>query len=115
MYAGRAVEQAPVAELFARPRHPYTLGLMRALPAAAMTDPGGGGNPPGGRERHGRRRLAEIPGMVPFPHSDPDECAFHPRCPRAQADCSASRPELVQQDSTGPHVAACFHPLREHP
>ncbi|WP_049572103.1 ABC transporter ATP-binding protein [Nonomuraea sp. SBT364] len=91
MYAGRAVEQAPVAELFARPRHPYTLGLMKALPSAAVNG-----------------RLAEIPGMVPSPMSDPDECAFRARCPRAQDDCAASRPLLVRQAAD--HVAACFHP-----
>ncbi|MEU8248543.1 ABC transporter ATP-binding protein [Nonomuraea sp. NPDC048916] len=91
MYAGRAVEQAPVVELFASPRHPYTLGLMRALPSAAV----------GGR-------LAEIPGMVPSTLSDPDECAFQARCPRAQADCRLSRPQLVRQ--AGDHLAACFHP-----
>ncbi|MEV6030355.1 ABC transporter ATP-binding protein [Nonomuraea sp. NPDC052116] len=91
MYAGRAVEQAPVAELFANPRHPYTLGLMNALPSAAV----------GGR-------LAEIPGMVPSPLSDPDECAFQARCPRAQGDCRAARPPL-ERHADG-HLAACFHP-----
>ncbi|MEV4221085.1 ABC transporter ATP-binding protein [Nonomuraea sp. NPDC049725] len=91
MYAGRAVEQAPVTELFARPRHPYTLGLMRALPSAAVDG-----------------RLAEIPGMVPSPMSDPDECAFRARCPRAQDDCATSRPPLVRQAAG--HLAACFHP-----
>ncbi|GAA4558364.1 ABC transporter ATP-binding protein [Planotetraspora kaengkrachanensis] len=96
MYAGRAAEQAPVEELFARPRHPYTLGLMRALPAAAVAGPAG------------RRRLAEIPGMVPSPLTDPDGCAFHARCPRRQDDCLAARPPLVRH---GPaHLAACFHP-----
>ncbi|SNR89793.1 peptide/nickel transport system ATP-binding protein/oligopeptide transport system ATP-binding protein [Streptosporangium subroseum] len=96
MYAGRAVEQAPVEELFARPRHPYSLGLMRALPAAAVVGP------------DGRRRLTEIPGMVPSPLSDPQECAFHPRCPSAQADCTASRPPLERHGDA--HLAACFHP-----
>jgi peptide/nickel transport system ATP-binding protein len=91
MYAGRAVEQAPVAELFAAPRHPYTLGLMRALPSAAVNG-----------------RLAEIPGMVPSPLTDPDECAFQARCPRAQADCRLTRPQLVRQAPD--HLAACFHP-----
>ncbi|WP_043640740.1 ABC transporter ATP-binding protein [Nonomuraea candida] len=91
MYAGRAVEQAPVAELFARPRHPYTLGLMNALPSAAVNG-----------------RLAEIPGMVPSPLSDPDQCAFSDRCPYAQADCRASRPPLERQGAG--HLAACFHP-----
>jgi peptide/nickel transport system ATP-binding protein len=100
MYAGRAVEQAPVAELFARPRHPYTAGLMRALPSAAVAG------------ADGRRRLAEIPGLVPPPFADPEECAFHPRCPRAEAGCRAARPAL---DAYGDgHLAACFHPI-SHP
>ncbi|MFG1702347.1 ABC transporter ATP-binding protein [Nonomuraea sp. M3C6] len=91
MYAGRAVEQATVTELFKNPRHPYTLGLMNALPSAAVNG-----------------RLAEIPGMVPSPLSDPDECAFQARCPRAQADCLLSRPQL-ERHAEG-HLAACFHP-----
>jgi peptide/nickel transport system ATP-binding protein len=97
MYAGRAVEEAPVTELFARPRHPYTAGLMRALPSAAVTG------------EDGRRRLSEIPGLVPPPYDDPRECAFHPRCPHAQADCTTERPALDTY-GTG-HLAACFHPL----
>ncbi|MCF6472440.1 ABC transporter ATP-binding protein [Nonomuraea sp. MG754425] len=91
MYAGRAVEQAPVGGLFAGPRHPYTLGLMNALPSAAVDG-----------------RLAEIPGLVPSPLSDPDECAFQDRCARAQADCRLSRPPLTHQADD--HLAACFHP-----
>ena len=95
MYAGRAVEQAPVDELFARPAHPYTVGLMGALPSAAVGGAGG-------------RRLAEIPGMVPPPFTDPDECAFRPRCPGAKDDCATARPLLAAR---GPdHLAACFHP-----
>jgi oligopeptide/dipeptide ABC transporter ATP-binding protein len=89
-----------VEELFARPRHPYTAGLMGALPSAAMSGSGG------------RRRLAEIPGMVPPPYGDPDECAFHPRCPRAQDDCVSRRPALEAHGAG--HRAACFHPLT-HP
>jgi peptide/nickel transport system ATP-binding protein len=97
MYAGRAVEQAPVAELFGRPRHPYTAGLMAAIPSAAVAS------------RNGPRRLAEIPGMVPPPFGDPEECAFHPRCPRAEAGCTRARPPV---DSYGDgHLATCFHPL----
>jgi peptide/nickel transport system ATP-binding protein len=92
MYAGRVVEQAPVAELFARPRHPYTQGLLGAIPRA------GGG------------RLTEIPGMVPAPAaSEPAGCPFRPRCRNAEADCAAARPSL---DPLGPgHLAACFHPV----
>jgi len=95
MYAGRRVEQAPVGELFARPQHPYTLGLLGALPAAAALT-------------GGRRRLTEIPGMVPPPFSDPDECTFHPRCPRATEKCRTTRPSLAP---AGPeHLVACYHP-----
>jgi oligopeptide/dipeptide ABC transporter ATP-binding protein len=95
MYAGRAVEQSPVDELFARPRHPYTNGLLRALPAAAMMG-------------EGRRRLAEIPGLVPAPYTDPEECAFRPRCPRAEADCAARRP-VLSPAGVG-RLVACLHP-----
>jgi oligopeptide/dipeptide ABC transporter ATP-binding protein len=94
MYAGRAVEQAPVEDLFARPRHPYTVGLMGALPSAAVASGGG-------------RRLTEIPGMVPLPFDDPDECAFRARCAVAQDDCAASRPLLLPHGRD--HFAACFH------
>jgi oligopeptide/dipeptide ABC transporter ATP-binding protein len=97
MYAGRAVEQAPVTELFARPLHPYTAGLMGALPSAAAT------------RENGRRRLSEIPGLVPAPFGDPQECAFHPRCPRAHDDCRAAIPSLESRDPG--HLAACFHPI----
>src|SRR5215470_1687184 len=78
MYAGRAVEQATVGSLFAAPQHPYTMGLMGALPANAL--------------RSGSRRLAEITGLVPAPVDDPDECQFAPRCGRATAECRAARP-----------------------
>ena len=96
MYAGRAVEQAPVEELYARPRHPYTVGLLNALPSAAATT--------------GRRRLAEIPGMVPPPFTDPDECAFAPRCPRAEPDCTAVRPPFEKHGDS--HLVACLHPVQ---
>ncbi|BCJ38053.1 ABC transporter ATP-binding protein [Actinocatenispora thailandica] len=96
MYAGRIVEQATVTELFARPLHPYTRGLLGALPSAAQ------------RDGTDRRRLREIPGMVPAPYADPDECPFAPRCPIAADDCTAARPALDPQGDG--HFAACFHP-----
>jgi oligopeptide/dipeptide ABC transporter ATP-binding protein len=96
MYAGRAVEQASVHELFARPRHPYTVGLLGAMPSAGTVG------------ADGRRRLVDIPGVVPSPMSDPDDCAFHPRCPRAEPACLASRPLLESHGEA--HLAACFHP-----
>jgi peptide/nickel transport system ATP-binding protein len=96
MYAGRAVEQAPVRALFAAPQHPYTMGLMGALPANAL--------------RTGARKLAEIAGMVPAPVDDPDECQFAPRCGRAGAECAASRP--VSREVRGEHWVSCYHPGR---
>jgi oligopeptide/dipeptide ABC transporter ATP-binding protein len=99
MYAGRAVEQASVHELFARPRHPYTVGLLGAMPSAGTV------------AADGRRRLVDIPGVVPSPMSDPDDCAFHPRCPRAEPACLASRPLLESHGEA--HLAACFHPHTE--
>ena len=89
LYAGRKVEEGPVAEIFGRPRHPYTAGLLRA---ARWQEEGG--------------RLAEIPGTVPSPHAMPPGCAFAPRCPMAEPRCNAGIPPL-RLLSPG-HAAACF-------
>jgi oligopeptide/dipeptide ABC transporter ATP-binding protein len=70
---------------------------MKALPGAAVSGPAG------------RRRLAEIPGIVPSPLIDPDECAFHARCPQAQDNCLAARPRPERYGTA--HLAACFHPV----
>jgi peptide/nickel transport system ATP-binding protein len=95
MYAGRKVEEAPVAALFARPRHPYTSGLIRAVPR--VTAPG---------RAAGRARLPEIPGMVPPPDQRPPGCPFAPRCALASPRCAAM-PPLVEH-APG-HRAACWH------
>jgi peptide/nickel transport system ATP-binding protein len=79
MYLGRLVELAPKAELFARPRHPYTRMLLDAIPDIHMT---------------GRARTP-VQGEVPNPLNPPAGCAFHPRCPHANARCSAERPALL--------------------
>jgi peptide/nickel transport system ATP-binding protein len=90
MYAGRKVEEAPVHELFARPQHPYTNGLLGAVP------------------RPGAGRLREIPGRVPSLAQLPSGCAFAPRCPRADEVTRSNVPEL---QPIGPqHLVACFHP-----
>lgn len=90
MYAGRIVEQSPAAELFAHPAHPYTRGLLAALPD--MTGP--------------LRRLQAIPGQVPEPWDVPPGCPFAPRCPQAGEDCTVVVPPLRP---LGPgHHAACL-------
>ena len=78
MYAGRIVEEASADALFAGPAHPYSAGLLAALPG--MTGP--------------RVRLAAIPGGVPDPSCPPPGCAFAPRCPLAVAACDAATPAL---------------------
>jgi peptide/nickel transport system ATP-binding protein len=78
MYAGQVVEDAPVAELFQDPKHPYTEGLLASLPQAQVD----------------ARRLGAIPGVVPAAHSWPAGCRFNPRCRYAIDACRAEMPEL---------------------
>jgi peptide/nickel transport system ATP-binding protein len=94
MYAGRKAEQAPVHELFAHPQHPYTIGLLGAIPR------------PGGVDGSGR--LREIPGRVPSLAELPNACAFAPRCPRADELSRSTVPELREVRPS--HFVACFHP-----
>ncbi len=88
MYAGRIVEEAPTAALFAHPVHPYTAGLIGALPP--MTGP--------------RCRLTAIPGRVPDPAAMPPGCAFGPRCTWRMDACDGAVPVLAG----GEHRAACI-------
>ena len=92
MYAGRKAEEAPVRELFAHPQHPYTLGLLGAIP------------------RRGAERLREIPGLVPSLSEPLPYCAFAPRCPRADETTRSAVPEL--REIRPAHLVACFHPGR---
>jgi peptide/nickel transport system ATP-binding protein len=97
MYAGRKVEEAPVEELFARPRHPYTRGLLGSMPHLGDSVDETG------------KRLVEIPGMVPSLKEPMPGCLFAPRCPGASERCRREAPPL---ESHGPgHSAACWHPV----
>ncbi|MCF2136516.1 MAG: ABC transporter ATP-binding protein [Candidatus Thorarchaeota archaeon] len=95
MYAGTSVESCATAELFAKPRHPYTAGLLYAVPKL--------------HER--RERFPQIRGSVPNLISPPTGCRFHPRCDYATEECKQKKPEL-REISPG-HWVACHHPLEE--
>ncbi|HXN26661.1 MAG TPA: ABC transporter ATP-binding protein [Candidatus Acidoferrales bacterium] len=88
MYAGRIVEEGPVAEVLRSPRHPYTEGLLRAAPRLA------------------REKLVPIPGTVPSLGALPAGCAFGPRCPQHVAECDAAIPQLRAVDKN--HQARCI-------
>ena len=97
MYAGRKVEEAPVEELFARPLHPYTHGLLASIPRLGLMR---------GEIDHTGDRLQEIPGMVPALTNLPEGCAFAPRCPHALDRCRQQYPGYEQ---TRPgHWVACW-------
>ncbi len=90
MYAGRVVERAGVAALFAEPQHPYTIGLFGSIPRLDIE----------------QERLAAIEGQVPNPATPVSGCRFHPRCPFADTRCAREEPPVV--DVGGGHLAACW-------
>ena len=87
MYAGRKVEEAPVAALFAQPRHPYTHGLLSSVPRLAGGSDGSSAALP-------RKRLTEIPGTVPSMKEPIAGCVFAPRCAHATPRCRQEYPPL---------------------
>lgn len=93
MYLGKVVEQAPVAELFAQPAHPYTQGLLASMPDI----------------EHGDAPLTSIAGTVPELHARPAGCGFAPRCPRADARCHTTPPPLTALTAT--RSVRCWQPL----
>jgi oligopeptide/dipeptide ABC transporter ATP-binding protein len=94
MYAGRKVEEAPVEALFTLPRHPYTRGLLNSIPRL------------GDAEARGRKRLAEIPGVVPSLREEIPGCIFAPRCAYATERCRREYPPL-ERKAAG-HTVACW-------
>ena len=96
MYAGRIVERAPTAALFASMRMPYTQALLAAIPRL---------------DAKPHSRLPAIAGRLPDPTRPLVGCSFAPRCPRAEPDCRATKPPLAG----GSHGFACWHPLDPSP
>ena len=93
MYAGEFVEKAPVEELFATPSHPYTQGLLNAIPG----------------KQEANEELQTIEGEVPTPNGPATYCRFAPRCPKEFDECTEVHPELVGiNDDAEDHTAACL-------
>ena len=99
MYAGRKVEEADVEDLFRAPAHPYTQGLMAAIPRLDREDSAGNDG-----------RLREIPGMVPALHDQPAGCAFAPRCTYVTDRCHHEVPPI--EEKRPGHWAACWESHR---
>ncbi len=93
MYAGRAVEEGSVNEIFANPQMPYTLGLMNSIPRVD-------------KAAEHQDRLEAIPGNVPNPLYLPQGCAFHPRCSFVRDECKEAIPPL--EDTGGGHMVRCI-------
>jgi peptide/nickel transport system ATP-binding protein len=98
MYAGRKVEEAEVGELFARPLHPYTQGLMASIPRLDLLR---------GEARADTDRLQEIPGIVPPLFALPKGCAFAARCSKVTDICRQERP--AYEEKRPGHWAACWN------
>jgi peptide/nickel transport system ATP-binding protein len=92
MYAGQIIESAPVEELFANPKHPYTTGLLGAIP---------GQQGPG-------ENLQTIEGDVPTPNEPASYCRFAPRCPKAFDECTSVLPAHVPDSENENHKTACL-------
>jgi peptide/nickel transport system ATP-binding protein len=96
MYAGKVIEEAPVHDLFAHPRHPYTQGLIRSIPRIDLA------------ATH-KQTLEAIPGVVPKLINPPEGCRFAPRCKYATPACTADTPPL--REVTPGHKVACILPV----
>jgi oligopeptide/dipeptide ABC transporter ATP-binding protein len=99
MYSGRIVEEAPVNALFKAPAHPYTAGLLAAVPRISSAEV---------------QRVQPIPGLAPHPAALPDGCHFADRCTRAEPQCRTLRPRMQAVDGQKSiHRHACHHPLSQ--
>ncbi|MFT4021617.1 MAG: ATP-binding cassette domain-containing protein, partial [Acinetobacter sp.] len=93
LYAGHIAEDAPLHEIFNLPRHPYTQGLLNAIPDVVI-----------------RKDLTSIEGQAPSPKHRPEGCAFAPRCHLATEICQ-KQPQLLSLDADPSHFVACHHDL----
>jgi oligopeptide/dipeptide ABC transporter ATP-binding protein len=93
MYSGKIVEKAKVEDLFSKPHHPYTEGLLGSIPRLSDTS----------------KHFLQIPDSVPHPMFKPSGCYFHPRCRYASEKCKQSMPPLEMID--GDREIRCYHPL----
>jgi peptide/nickel transport system ATP-binding protein len=96
MYLGKLVELGTSAEVYRAPRHPYTAGLITAIP---LPDP----------VREKAKQRGPMAGEIPSAITPPSGCRFRTRCPLAQDRCAVEEPALVE--SAGRHAAACHFPL----
>ena len=96
VYAGRSMETGPVREVLRRPRHPYTKGLLAAMPRLQR-----------GRGQMTATRLSEIPGQVPAPGEAPPGCPFSGRCAHAKPECHY-QPQRLRAQTSSDHLAACW-------
>jgi peptide/nickel transport system ATP-binding protein len=92
MYAGEIIESAPVENLFERPKHPYTQGLLESIPGRNVDSD----------------RLRTIEGDVPTPNEEATYCRFAPRCPEAFGECESVHPASVPVTGDGDHTASCL-------
>lgn len=100
MYAGKIVEYGSVEDIFYRPKHRYTQGLLNSIPHFETG--------------HRLKRLETIPGLVPSMFSLPKGCRFQDRCRFKQEDCTLAQPALVPiSGPSGKHTMACLHPSQE--
>jgi len=94
MYAGKVVEEGSTIDIFEKPAHPYTRGLLKSIPML------------GQRALHGRQRLKEISGIVPSLYDLTPGCSFYPRCPEAMGICRENPPVMI--DVGGDHSVRCW-------
>jgi oligopeptide/dipeptide ABC transporter ATP-binding protein len=97
MYAGKIVEHGSIEDIFYRPKHPYTRGLLDSIPHF--------------ESGHRLEKLRTIPGMVPSLTNLPKGCRFYDRCLKRQDNCQLAMPALIPMSET--QEAACYYPLKE--